>query len=144
MLTIHLMFRKFQTSGVQRETDVFFCMIKNLFEEYKFFPQYPDKETYATKSLAIHNLMVVWFMFSKCSEDTIWSHWCYKHTYRPCPASRMLASPKTSWGSPCSFEWMEWQKIEVSKVCLNPGLGSLNDGMEWVISYNAHLWELYL
>lgn len=53
------MFRKFQTSGVQRETDVFFCMIKNLFEEYKFFPQYPDKETYATKSLAIHNLMVV-------------------------------------------------------------------------------------
>ena len=35
--------RKFQTSGVQRETDVFFCMIKNLFEEYKFFPQYPDK-----------------------------------------------------------------------------------------------------
>jgi len=43
--------RKFQTSGVQRETDVFFCMIKNLFEEYKFFPQYPDKELHITAQL---------------------------------------------------------------------------------------------
>ena len=39
------------STGVQRETDVFFCMIKNLFEEYKFFPQYPDKELHITAQL---------------------------------------------------------------------------------------------
>ena len=43
--------KKFQTSGVPRETDVFNCMIKNLFEEYKFFPQYPDKELHITAQL---------------------------------------------------------------------------------------------
>jgi CCR4-NOT transcription complex subunit 1 len=43
--------KKFQTSGVSRETDVFNCMIKNLFEEYKFFPQYPDKELHITAQL---------------------------------------------------------------------------------------------
>merc|ERR1719186_1703977 len=43
--------KKFQTSGVQREQDVFNCMIKNLFEEYKFFPQYPDKELHITAQL---------------------------------------------------------------------------------------------
>merc|ERR1719186_1817911 len=43
--------KKFQTSGVQKEQDVFNCMIKNLFEEYKFFPQYPDKELHITAGL---------------------------------------------------------------------------------------------
>ena len=43
--------KKFQGSGVPRETDVFNCMIKNLFEEYKFFPQYPDKELHITAQL---------------------------------------------------------------------------------------------
>lgn len=31
--------------------DVFNCMLKNLFEEYKFFPQYPDKELQITAQL---------------------------------------------------------------------------------------------
>ena len=31
--------KKFQDSTVQREREVFSCMIKNLFEEYKYFPQ---------------------------------------------------------------------------------------------------------
>lgn len=31
--------------------EVFKCMLKNLFEEYKFFPQYPDKELHITAQL---------------------------------------------------------------------------------------------
>lgn len=31
--------------------DVFNCMIRNLFEEYRFFPQYPDKELITTAQL---------------------------------------------------------------------------------------------
>ena len=43
--------KKFQTSGVPRETDVFNCMIKNLFEKYNFLPQYPDIELHITAQL---------------------------------------------------------------------------------------------
>ena len=43
--------KKFQDSNVQRERDVFNCMIKNLFEEYKYFPQYPEKELHITAQL---------------------------------------------------------------------------------------------
>ena len=43
--------KKFQESAVQRERDVFNCMIKNLFEEYKYFPQYPEKELHITAQL---------------------------------------------------------------------------------------------
>ena len=55
--------KKFQSSGVKREQDVFNCMIKNLFEEYKFFPQYPDKELHITAQLfggiIEHNLVTM-------------------------------------------------------------------------------------
>ncbi len=43
--------RTFQESSNRRERDVFNCMIKNLFEEYKYFPQYPEKELYITAQL---------------------------------------------------------------------------------------------
>jgi len=43
--------KRFQDSGQQREKDVFNCMIKNLFEEYKYFPQYPEKELRVTAQL---------------------------------------------------------------------------------------------
>ena len=43
--------KRFQDSGVQREKEVFNCMIKNLFEEYKYFPQYPEKELRVTAQL---------------------------------------------------------------------------------------------
>ena len=36
---------------MQREREVFSCMIKNLFEEYKYFPQYPEKELHVTAQL---------------------------------------------------------------------------------------------
>ncbi|KAG8177929.1 hypothetical protein JTE90_000793 [Oedothorax gibbosus] len=45
------MLKKFQESPVQREREVCMCMIKNLFEEYRFFPQYPDKELLTTAQL---------------------------------------------------------------------------------------------
>ena len=55
--------KNFQNSGAQREKDVFNCMIKNLFEEYKFFPQYPDKELHITAQLfggiIEHNLVTM-------------------------------------------------------------------------------------
>ena len=43
--------QKFQVSKVDRENQVFNCMIKNLFEEYKYFPQYPEKELHITAQL---------------------------------------------------------------------------------------------
>lgn len=31
--------------------DVYECMLRNLFEEYRFFPQYPERELYTTAYL---------------------------------------------------------------------------------------------
>ena len=31
--------------------EVFACMLRSLMDEYKFFPQYPDKELYITAQL---------------------------------------------------------------------------------------------
>ncbi|GIY17902.1 CCR4-NOT transcription complex subunit 1, partial [Caerostris darwini] len=45
------MLKRFQESPIQREREVCNCMIKNLFEEYRFFPQYPDKELQITGQL---------------------------------------------------------------------------------------------
>ncbi|KAG8249518.1 CCR4-NOT transcription complex subunit 1 [Homalodisca vitripennis] len=45
------MLSKFKDSGSKREREVFNCMLRNLFEEYRFFPQYPDKELYITAQL---------------------------------------------------------------------------------------------
>ncbi|XP_063392578.1 CCR4-NOT transcription complex subunit 1 isoform X1 [Cydia fagiglandana] len=45
------MLKKFQESPNKREREVFSCMLRNLFEEYKFFPQYPDKELHITAQL---------------------------------------------------------------------------------------------
>ncbi|RCV47021.1 hypothetical protein SETIT_9G577600v2 [Setaria italica] len=35
---------RFKESSDKREVSIFNCMISNLFEEYKFFPKYPDKQ----------------------------------------------------------------------------------------------------
>jgi len=43
--------KRFQGSEVRKEREVFTCMLRNLFEEYKFFPQYPDKELHTTAQL---------------------------------------------------------------------------------------------
>lgn len=45
------MLKKFQESTSKRERDVHHCMLRNLLEEYKFFPQYPDKELQITAQL---------------------------------------------------------------------------------------------
>ncbi|KAF2893609.1 hypothetical protein ILUMI_12564 [Ignelater luminosus] len=45
------MLKKFQDSSSKREREVFNCMLRNLFEEYRFFPQYPDKELHITAQL---------------------------------------------------------------------------------------------
>ncbi|XP_030756048.1 CCR4-NOT transcription complex subunit 1 isoform X2 [Sitophilus oryzae] len=45
------MLKRFQDSHNKREKEVFNCMLKSLFEEYKFFPQYPDKELQITAQL---------------------------------------------------------------------------------------------
>jgi len=53
--------RGFRTSQVQRERDIFSCMVHNLFDEYKFFPKYPEKELRITAvlfgQLILHNLV---------------------------------------------------------------------------------------
>ncbi|KAJ9577751.1 hypothetical protein L9F63_005671, partial [Diploptera punctata] len=45
------MLKKFQDSPNKREREVFNCMLRNLFEEYRFFPQYPEKELQITAQL---------------------------------------------------------------------------------------------
>uniref|UniRef100_H2YFJ9 CCR4-NOT transcription complex subunit 1 n=1 Tax=Ciona savignyi TaxID=51511 RepID=H2YFJ9_CIOSA len=41
----------FKESSNKKEREVFSCMMRNLFEEYRFFPQYPDKELHITACL---------------------------------------------------------------------------------------------
>ncbi|CAH1997116.1 unnamed protein product [Acanthoscelides obtectus] len=45
------MLKRFKDSHVKKEKEVFNCMLRSLFEEYKFFPQYPDKELHITAQL---------------------------------------------------------------------------------------------
>ncbi|OTF70388.1 CCR4-NOT transcription complex subunit 1-like protein, partial [Euroglyphus maynei] len=42
------MLEKFQESSLKREKEIAACMIRNLFKEYPFLPQYPDKELVIT------------------------------------------------------------------------------------------------
>jgi hypothetical protein len=37
------MLKQFRSSSVPRDQEVFACMIHNLFDEYRFFPRYPDR-----------------------------------------------------------------------------------------------------
>nr|CAB3232164.1 CCR4-NOT transcription complex subunit 1 [Phallusia mammillata] len=43
--------QRFKESSNKKEKEVFNCMMRNLFEEYRFFPQYPDKELHITACL---------------------------------------------------------------------------------------------
>ena len=45
------MLKKFESSSDKREKDVFNCMLHALFEEYKFFNQYPEQELKITGKL---------------------------------------------------------------------------------------------
>jgi len=38
------MLKRFKTSGNAQENEIFACMIHNLFDEYRFFSKYPEKE----------------------------------------------------------------------------------------------------
>ncbi|KAJ3175056.1 hypothetical protein HDU87_006452 [Geranomyces variabilis] len=43
--------QRFKTSAIPREQDTYKCMVHNLFDEYKFFPRYPEKELAITSVL---------------------------------------------------------------------------------------------
>ena len=45
------MLARFRASRDARERDVFGCMVHNLFDEYRFFSKYPDKELRVTAVL---------------------------------------------------------------------------------------------
>lgn len=45
------MLKRFSESTNRREREVHQCMLRNLLEEYKFFPQYPEKELQITAQL---------------------------------------------------------------------------------------------
>lgn len=51
LLQVLEMLQRFKDSTIKREREVFNCMLRNLFEEYRFFPQYPDKELHITACL---------------------------------------------------------------------------------------------
>jgi CCR4-NOT transcription complex subunit 1 len=38
------MLKRFKTSGNAKENEIFACMVHNLFDEYRFFSKYPEKE----------------------------------------------------------------------------------------------------
>lgn len=38
------MLKRFKTSGKAKENEIFACMVHNLFDEYRFFSKYPEKE----------------------------------------------------------------------------------------------------
>ena len=44
LLEVVDMMKKWKASGALRENDIFACMIHNLFNEYRFFSKYPEKE----------------------------------------------------------------------------------------------------
>jgi len=55
------MLKRFKSSTVQREQEIFACMIHNLFDEYRFFPKYPEKELQITAKLfgaLVHHALV--------------------------------------------------------------------------------------
>jgi CCR4-NOT transcription complex subunit 1 len=43
--------RGYKNSTLGREQEVFACMVHNLFDEFRFFPRYPDKELHTTALL---------------------------------------------------------------------------------------------
>ncbi|XP_064610278.1 CCR4-NOT transcription complex subunit 1-like isoform X2 [Liolophura sinensis] len=45
------MLKRFKDSSNKKERDVYFCMLRSLLEEYRFFPQYPEKELHTTAVL---------------------------------------------------------------------------------------------
>ena len=45
------MLTRLKNSANEREVEVFGCMVHNLFDEYRFFPKYPDKELRITAQL---------------------------------------------------------------------------------------------
>jgi CCR4-NOT transcription complex subunit 1 len=55
------MLKSFKNSTQVREQQIFDCMIHNLLDEYRFFPEYPDRELHITAvlfgSLIQHNLV---------------------------------------------------------------------------------------
>ena len=45
------MLKRFKNSGNAKENDIFACMVHNLFDEYRFFSRYPEKELRITAIL---------------------------------------------------------------------------------------------
>jgi CCR4-NOT transcription complex subunit 1 len=43
--------KQLRSSTVKKEREVFTCMLKNMFDEYRFFPQFPEKELQITGQL---------------------------------------------------------------------------------------------
>ena len=43
--------KRFQASPNKREQQVYVCMVHNLFDEYRYFPKYPDKPLRTTAIL---------------------------------------------------------------------------------------------
>lgn len=51
IMDVVLLLRQFKTSNDKREQEIFRCMIHNLFDEYRFFHKYPEKELVITGRL---------------------------------------------------------------------------------------------
>jgi len=80
------MLKRFKSSPNQREQEIFACMIHNLFDEYRFFHKYPEKELRITGilfgTLIQHQLvsftshvLVLLFYYSCWCLDLPLVHW---------------------------------------------------------------------
>lgn len=84
--------KKFQHSTNRREREIFDCMLRNLSEEYRFFPQYPDRELHITAQLY---LVESWSMASSLIWLWEWLYVTYlklsgNHTAQRCTISESL------------------------------------------------------
>ena len=50
-LSLSVTFSPFCIMALFLIQDLFVCMLRNIFEEYKFFPQFPEKELHITGQL---------------------------------------------------------------------------------------------
>jgi len=85
------MLKRFKSSPNQREQEIFACMIHNLFDEYRFFHKYPEKELRITGilfgtliqhqlvSFTSHVLVLLFYYSCWCLDLPLvhWSLFCF-------------------------------------------------------------------
>ena len=104
------MLKRFKNSQQQREQEIFACMIHNLFDEYRFFHKYPEKE-----------LRITGILFGTLIQHQL----CEHHAgHRTAPCAAVLKPPATGNNGGKMFRF---------------GMFALQSGHVWVSGRNTIL-----